>query len=100
MVFLKDETSGHDFLVDTGAAVSVLPHRSSSPPSGPALVAADGRGIASWGRTTKRLVFGALSFLVSFILAAVSKPILGVDFLAANRLLVEPFKRTYYMLVT
>jgi Reverse transcriptase (RNA-dependent DNA polymerase)/RNase H-like domain found in reverse transcriptase/Integrase core domain/Integrase zinc binding domain len=94
MVFLKDDTSGQDFLVDTGAAVSVLPHRSSSTPHGPALVAADGRSIASWGRETKRLVFGASSFIVSFILAAVSKPILGVDFLAANRLLVDPFART------
>jgi hypothetical protein len=94
MVFLKDDTTGIDFLVDTGAAVSVLPHRSASPPSGPALVAADGRSIASWGRETRRLVFGASSFLVSFILAAVSKPILGVDFLAANRLLVDPFKRS------
>jgi cleavage and polyadenylation specificity factor subunit 1 len=94
LVFLKDETSGKEFLVDTGAAVSVLPHKSPAPPSGPPLVAADGRGIASWGRVTKRLVFGASSFIVSFILAAVAKPILGVDFLAANRLLVDPFKKT------
>ena len=94
LVFLKDGTSGQEFLVDTGAAVSVLPHRSSTPSCGPALIAADGRGIASWGRTTKRLVFGASSFICSFILAAVSKPILGVDFLAANRLLVDPFNRT------
>ena len=34
---------------------------------------------------------GVLSFLCTFILAAVSKPILGVDFLAAHRLMVDPF---------
>jgi hypothetical protein len=94
MVFLRDDVSDQKYLVDTGAAVSVYPHKSPSSSSGPSLVAADGRSIASWGRTTKRLVFGASTFLVSFILAAVSKPILGVDFLAANRLLVDPFHRT------
>ncbi|MFO0003228.1 MAG: hypothetical protein ACK559_19075, partial [bacterium] len=30
---------------------------------------------------------------MSFILAAVSKPILGIDFLSAHRLLVDPFSR-------
>jgi hypothetical protein len=36
------------------------------------------------------LNFGVRAFLCTFILAAVSKPILGVDFLSANRLLVDP----------
>jgi hypothetical protein len=36
------------------------------------------------------LNFGLRTFLCTFILAAVSKPILGVDFLSANRLLVDP----------
>jgi hypothetical protein len=36
------------------------------------------------------LNFGVHAFLCTFILAAVSKPILGVDFLSANRLLVDP----------
>ncbi len=31
--------------------------------------------------------------MVSFILAAVSKPILGIDFLSAHRLLVDPFSK-------
>ena len=94
LVFLKDSVSNQQFLVDTGAAVSVFPHKSSESSSGPPLVGADGKSIASWGKISKRLVFGPASFLCSFILAAVSKPILGVDFLAANRLLVDPFTRT------
>ena len=80
-------------MVDTGAAVSVFPHRSSAAPSGPPLTGADGRSIPSWGSIKKTLSFGLRTFICSFILAAVSKPILGVDFLAANRLLVDPFSR-------
>ncbi len=41
-----------------------------------------------------KLCFGAKNYFCTFLLAAVSKPILGVDFLAANRLLVDPFSRT------
>ncbi len=34
--------------------------------------------------------FGIRAFLCTFIFAAISKPILGVDFLSANRLIVDP----------
>jgi len=44
---------GKKFLVDTGAAVSVLPHRSAAPSSGVPLTGADRRPIASWGTTLK-----------------------------------------------
>ena len=40
---------------------------------------------------TKNLCFSIHTFLCTFILAAVSKPILGVDFLSAHRLLVDLF---------
>ncbi len=89
LIFLKDQKSNQSFLVDTGAAVSVLPHRSNDAPSGPALTGADGKSIASWGKVVKTLCFGAKNYFCTFLLAAVSKPILGVDFLAANRLLVD-----------
>ena len=93
LVYLQDSSSEQRFLVDTGAAVSVFPHRSSAAPSGPPLTGADGRSIPSWGSIKKTLSFGLHTFICSFILAAVSKPILSVDFLAANRLLVDPFSR-------
>jgi hypothetical protein len=91
LVYLQDRTTEQRFLVDTGAAVSVFPHRSAAAPSGPPLTGADGRSIPSWGSIKKTLNFGLRTFICSFILAAVSKPILGVDFLAENRLLVDPF---------
>jgi hypothetical protein len=75
------------FLVDTGVAVSVFPHKSSVSPSGPLLSGAESQ--FPRGRVSKKLNFGLHSFVVSFILAAVSKPILGIDFFSAHRLLVE-----------
>ncbi len=93
LIFLQDSVSKQQFHVDTGAAVSVFPHRSSAATSGPLLAGADGKPISAWGRVTKKLNFGLHTFIVSFILAAVSKPILGIDFLSAHRLLVDPFSK-------
>ncbi len=93
LVYLQDTDSKQKFLVDTGAAVSVLPHTSRAPSSGTPLIGADGKSIPSWGTVKKTLTFGLRTFLCSFILAAVSKPILGMDFLATNKLLVDPSSR-------
>jgi hypothetical protein len=90
LVFLQDDKSKQNFLVDTGAAVSVLPHTEPAAPTGPPLAGADGKTIPSWGSVTRTLSFGLQTFLCTFILAAVSKPILGTDFLAKHRLLVDP----------
>ena len=100
LIYLQDSATEQKFLVDTGAAVSVLPHRSAAPSSGTPLTGADGRAIASWGTVTKKLCFGLRTFLCTFILAAVSKPILGINFLAAHRLLVDPFSGSVLDAVT
>ncbi len=70
-----------------------MPHTSRAPSSGTPLIGADGKSIPSWGTVKKTLTFGLRTFLCSFILAAVSKPILGMDFLASNKLLVYPSSR-------
>jgi cleavage and polyadenylation specificity factor subunit 1 len=93
LIYLQDSSTNQRYLVDTGAAVSVLPHSSKSPSSGQPLSGADGRRIPSWGTVSKKLTFGFKTFLCSFILAAVAKPILGVDFLAQHHLLVDPFSQ-------
>jgi hypothetical protein len=90
LAYLQDAKSKQKFLVDTGAAVSVMPHTSRSPSSGIPLAGADGKSIPSWGKVKKSLTFGIRTFLCTFILAAVAKPILGVDFFSANQLLVDP----------
>jgi hypothetical protein len=70
--------------VDTGAAFSVFPHSSASPPVGPALAGAAGRLIPCWGERQFRLSFNGKVFLWPFLLAAVQFPILGVDFFAPS----------------
>jgi len=90
LIHLRDQLSGRDFLVDTGATCSVLPHKSQTAASGPQLSAADGRPLKSWGRKEVELQFGDRRFKHRFILAEVAQPILGSDFLATFRLLVDP----------
>lgn len=93
LTFLTDDVTGTRFLADTGAAVSVLPHTphpAFRSEHGPALAGADGKPIASWGVAHCRLSFGGRIFdNVPFVLAAVSKPILGADFFATHRLLID-----------
>ena len=91
LTFLTDSISGTVFLVDTGASVSVLPHRPTKADRPHAsLRAADGNNIPAWGTAHRRLLFGDRLFEnVPFTLAGVDKAILGADFFAANSLLVD-----------
>jgi hypothetical protein len=91
MIFLQDDESKQQFMVDTGAVCSVLPHRSKTLPTGPQLSGADGRAIPCWGMVRRRLSFGLRTFFVTFLLAAVYRP--GLDFLSAHGLLVDPVVR-------
>jgi hypothetical protein len=93
MIFLQDDDSKQQFMVDTDAVCNVLPHRSKEQPAGPQLSGADGRSIPTWGTIRHRLSFGLHTFFVTFFLAAVYRPILGLDFLSAHGLLVDPVGR-------
>ena len=82
---------GRPFLVDSGADVSVYP-ASPSTLSGRAsgsLHAANGSTINTYGSLDLLLNFGALKVSHSFLLAEVSKPILGSDFFIRHRLLID-----------
>ncbi len=70
-----------------------LPHRSNAQPAGPQLSGADGRSIPMWGTMPRRLSFGLRTFFVTFFLATVYRPILGLDFLSTHGLLVDPVGR-------
>jgi hypothetical protein len=94
LTYLTDSLSGKHFLVDTGAAVSVLPYngtQSTSPAAeGPSLAGTDGTCIKSWGKIYKSVSFGGRHFAdVPFVQAAVNKPILGADFFSKHKLLVD-----------
>jgi hypothetical protein len=88
LVHLVDQLSNRHFLVDTGASFSIFPHQSSSPPSWLHLRGAASQPIPCWGEKT--FMFHGRSFTWNFLLAAVSFPIVGVDFLRHFQLMVDP----------
>ena len=90
LVYITDQLSQRRFLVDTGAAYSILPHHSSGQPTGPLLAGPDGHPLACWGDKPVQLVLDGCHFQWTFLLAAVQCPIIGVDFLRAHQLLVDP----------
>jgi hypothetical protein len=67
-----------------------LPQRSNAQPAGPQLSGADGRSIPMWGTIRRRLSFRLRMLFMTFFLAAVYRPILGLDFLSAHGPLVDP----------
>ena len=90
LVYITDQLTNRCFLVDTGAAFSILPHHSSVTPPGPALAGPNGCPIASWGDKPVQLVLDGQQFQWTFLLAAVQCPIIGVNFIRAHHLLVDP----------
>jgi hypothetical protein len=90
LVHIVDESTQRRFLVDTGAAYSIFPFSSSGKQSGPRLRGADGLHIPCWGERRLSLVFHGRRFEWPFLLARVQFPIIGVDFLRRNKLLVDP----------
>ena len=81
-MFLKDSCSFQTFLMDSGAEVSVFQGTGpSSSASYSYLTNAIGQPIISYGRKTFDLKFGDHQYTWSFIIADVSKPLLGADFL-------------------
>jgi hypothetical protein len=87
---MLDQVFNRRFLVDTGASYSILPHCSSLPASGPKLYGPAGQHISCWGDHLVTLQFQDQDFSWKFLLANVAFPILGVDFLRAHKLLIDP----------
>jgi hypothetical protein len=92
LLFLKDSHSKLSFLVDSGATLSILPRSSSTAPSGPKLIGANGANIPTWGFQKRTLAFGNKSFTHEFLLAKVATPILGLDFLRKFQLSIHPLQ--------
>ncbi len=89
LIHLFDKISHTNFLVDTGAERSVLPHTSTATPTGPLLFTANNQPVPTWGIKHQQLQFGNQFYTFDFVLAQVTYPILGADFLAFHRLLVD-----------
>ena len=98
LLHIHDNTNHLTFLVDTSAAVSVLPPSPADkkhPQPHFNLQAANGSDISTFGRKSLTLNLGLRRSLPwIFVVADVSKPILGTDFLHNFHLSVDLNKRT------
>lgn len=95
-LFVTDNSSKIRFLVDTGAEVSIFPYtllKERRPRSNYQLLAANNSEISTYGQRTFTLDFGLRrSFRWTFLVADVSHPILGIDFLSFYNIIVDSRK--------
>ena len=98
LLHIHDRINNLTFLVDTGAAVSVLPPSSTDrkhPQTHFNLQAANGSHIPTFGQKSLTLDLGLRrSFPWIFVVADVGRPLLGADFLHHFHLTVDLNKRT------
>lgn len=90
-LFVNDKKTGLRFLVDSGADVSLIPYTSKHKfISDYKLYAANNTTIGTFGTEILNLDLGLRrEFQFPFIVAKISKPILGADFLNKFNLLID-----------
>lgn len=92
-LFVTDQTTGTKYLVDTGADLSIFPaslQQKTKRPSSYCLYAANGTPIRTYGNEIKILNLGLRrSFKWEFLIADVTRPIIGADFLANFGLMID-----------
>lgn len=92
-LFVTDQTTKRQFLIDTGSDLCCFPHHwlpAKRKSSDYDLCAANGSSIKTFGTLTLTLNFGLRrKFLWTFIVADVTKAIIGADFLAYYHLLPD-----------
>ena len=94
LMFIFDKTNKTNFLIDTGACISLLPAKSFAPknakPESPYLQAANGTLINTYGERYLNVNIGLRrDFLFQFIIADVKNAIIGADFLAKHKLSIN-----------
>lgn len=92
LLYAYDRNAGRRYLVDSGAEVSVLPASSFNTRAlepGPALEAANGSSITTYGKHLTPLCINGRRYDWNFVVADVSKAILGADFLRHHQLLID-----------
>ncbi|GFV27989.1 transposon Tf2-6 polyprotein [Trichonephila clavipes] len=96
-LFLLDRKSGQKFLIDSGSEICVIPPSptmNKSPQSNFSLFAANNTKIPTYGMVRKELNLGLRRpFIWTFIIADVSSPIIGADFLKHFNLLIDLKKK-------
>lgn len=94
-IYVNDDQNHVKFLVDTGADVSTIPpthrERKAKPITTMKLYAANGSEIQTYGNRRMIVNLGLRrAFEWNFIVADIKTPLLGVDFLKAYNLLIDP----------
>lgn len=90
-----DQTNNWNYLIDTGADISVVPRKLCSKSNVdiiriPRLYAANGTKIETYGVVRQKVNLNLRrDFCWNFIIADVQQPIIGVDFLSHSELLVD-----------
>ncbi|GFT31795.1 retrovirus-related Pol polyprotein from transposon 297 [Trichonephila clavipes] len=96
-LFLLDRKSGQKFLIDSGSEICVIlpsPTMNKSPQSNFSLFAANNTKIPAYGMVRKEPNLGLRRpFIWTFIIADVSSPIIGADFLKHFHLLIDLKKK-------
>jgi hypothetical protein len=92
LMFLRDSYNKLNFLVDSGASLSIIPFSSTQMPLGPKLLGANGASIHTWGFQTKTVKIGTNTFEHEFLLAKVAIPFLGLDFFRKFQLSIHPLQ--------
>ena len=103
LFYIWDRRYKLKFLVDTGVAISIIPHttNSSAKPTSLKLQAANGSTIDTYGGKTLTLNIGMwCDYTWTFSLAKVKIPILGADFLMPYELSVHMNPRTLSNIMT
>jgi hypothetical protein len=71
LCFVRDWLSGKDFLVDTGATLSLLPLQSAAAATGPKLQSVKGQQIKKWNFGNTRVEFNGWEIKLAFLQADV-----------------------------
>ena len=89
---LRDASSNNNYLIDTGAEVSVVPAGEQDRKRAPIqreLVAANGTRIRCYGEKKRQLKVGTRTYEWTFLVADVKRALIGADFLTHSSLLVD-----------
>ena len=90
--YLKDTATDTHFLVDTGACRSFIKPQPGYRPSryqGPPIYTANGQSLKVYGLRTLPLTLQGRHYKWEFLVADVSRPLLGADFLKAYNIAVD-----------
>ena len=91
LLHVFDGNSQKYFLVDTGSSLSIVPPglAKATGPTNQPLIAANGTPIKVFGTRQIKLKLGLQDYTWRFIVAEVTQPIMGGDFLRSHSLLVD-----------